>query len=1136
MDDRLELIYKQLCPNCSRNDVESSRLEKGLPCRICFPEEESINPGLLQEGRLKKFFELEEELKSWKEFFIRKAGFLPTSLQLAWAKRVLLNRSFALVAPTGIGKTTFGLVSAAYFASRERKVYLIFPTRVLVAQAKERLLKLGVAEEDVLAIEKSSRRLKEKLKRRDFKILVTTSMFLYKNFELIGTGYRLVFVDDVDSFLKTARNVDRLLKVLGFSQEQLEAAIRLIYLRLKQNKTESELEDMERLEEQLQELRPTGTLVVASATSRPRSRRVYLFRELLNFEVGVPNFYLRKVVDAATDYSEDNLYLLLEKLGSGILLFVPSDKGKDYVSEFVEKLNRKGIKAVSYEKFGSDTVKLFEEGKIKVIVGISSYRNPLARGIDLPHAVKSAVFYGIPKIIINLDIENNPFHLQMLLISLRPLLARAFPAKLRLLDKALGYLKQRLRRFPGTGGEAEAPPVPDWLRQMIKEKVLTAEILELIRSSNDVAIREKDSSYELVISDATGYLQASGRTSRMYPGGMTTGLSILMVDDEKAFLHLKKRLRFFNAGVEFQDLEAVDLDKVLKEIEAERLKVREFTKEKKLASMVDFLKPTLVVVESPTKARTIAGFFGKPVKRDIAGVEVYETATYDRYLMITASLGHVVDLVTGIGIYGVLKARQGFIPVYEAISGKEKVIEGIESASFESLDVMIATDPDTEGEKIACDLYFLLRPFTPNLWRMEFHEVTRRAFMESLSNPRQLDYNLVKAQVVRRIADRWVGFYYSEKLQNQFGLKNLSAGRVQTPVLSWIIEREKLFREKVFRVWLSLPGFNFSVSFDFEDRTEALSFYKHVRAIKIYRLQEKEEVLEPRPPFRTDTMLREASQVYSFSLARTMELAQDLFELGYITYHRTDSLRVGPVGLKLAQEYIEEKFGSTYYEGRVYESGGAHECIRPTRPVDPEELQAYLISGQAAGLTSDHVKLYRLIFNRFIASQMKPVKVLKRAYLIEVAGREVTEELPFKILEHGWDLVAPLKLRELPEGLFTEGLVKKLKGLPKAYPFTQGELVSTMKERGIGRPSTYAATVEKLFQRKYIYEKNGFVRPTRLGNTVLEALIADPKARHLLSEQFTRELEATMDAVEEGRAAYGEVLKTLFKEVFETAS
>jgi len=1136
MNDRLELIYKQLCPNCDQNDVESLRLENGLPCKICLPDETNIKPDVLKEGRLKKFFELEKELKSWKKFFALKAGFLPTSLQLTWAKRILLNRSFALVAPTGIGKTTFGLVSAAYFAGKGEKAYLIFPTRVLVTQAKERLLKLGVAEGDVLAIERSSGRLKERLKNGDFKILVSTSMFLYKNFELIGGGYRLVFVDDVDSFLKTARNVDRLLEVLGFSEEHLDAALRLISLKLKKNKKEADLLEIERLEEQLQKLHPSGTLVVASATSRPRSHRVYLFRELLNFEVGVPNFYLRKVIDVTSDHSEEKLYLLLEKLGTGILLFVPSDKGKDYVNELVKKLNRRGIKAVSYEKFSPDIVKLFEEGKIKVIVGISSYRNPLTRGIDLPQAVKSAIFYGVPKIIIDLDIENNPFHLQMLLVSLRPLVARAFPEKLRLFDKVLGYLRQRIKSSAGAGGEAEATPVPDWLRLMIKEKVLSGEVLELIRSSNDVAIRERDSSYELVISDATGYLQASGRTSRMYPGGMTTGLSVLMVDDKKAFLHLKKRLRFFNAGVEFQELGAVELDNVLKEIEAERVKIKEFMKEKKPVSMVDFLKPTLVLVESPTKARTIAGFFGKPVRREIAGVEVYETAAFDRYLMITASLGHIVDLVTNVGIYGVLETRHGFVPVYEPISGKKKIIEGIESASFESFEVMIATDPDTEGEKIAWDLYLLLRPFTPNLWRMEFHEVTRSAFTEALLSPRRLNYNLVKAQVVRRIADRWVGFYYSEKLQSRFGLKSLSAGRVQTPVLNWIIEREKLFREKVYRVMLSLPGFNFSVSFDFESRNEALSFYKKARKIKIFRLEEKEEVLEPRPPFSTDTMLKEASQVYSFSLARTMALAQDLFELGYITYHRTDSLRVGPAGLKLAKEYLEEKFGSLYYEGRVYESGGAHECIRPTRPLDPEELQAYLISGQVAGLTADHVKLYRLIFNRFIASQMRAAKVLKKVYRIEVAGREIIEELTVEILEHGWDLVVPLRLRELPAREFTEGFIKKLRSLPKAYPFTQGELVAMMKERGIGRPSTYAVTVEKLFQRKYVYEKNGFVRPTRLGVAVLEALHDNPRSRHLLSEQFTRDLEATMDAVEEGRAAYREVLRTLFKEVFEAVS
>ncbi len=412
---------------------------------------------------------------------------------------------------------------------------------------------------------------------------------------------------------------------------------------------------------------------------------------------------------------------------------------------------------------------------------------------------------------------------------------------------------------------------------------------------------------------------------------------------------------------------------------------------------------------------------------------------------------------------------------------------------------------------------------------MEFHEVTKKAILKAIRNPRDFDENLVKAQVVRRVADRWVGFEFSQFIQRAFGKNWLSAGRVQTPVLGWIIQREKEYRQKVYKVYIRPEGTSLRLEFTFEDRSSAEEFFKSVESIEVEVLEEREELKNPPPPYRTDTILKDASDRLRFSLSKTMDLLQDLFELGYITYHRTDYLRVSDVGMQMAREYIKEEYGEEYVQNRSWGEEGAHECIRPTKPIDPEDLRSMVLSGQVQGLTREHLSLYGLIFRRFMASQTRPLKARVLLVGIKTHDRKKELELATRILEDGWNIFLPFETHPLESASYK--VFKELKEQPKAYLFTHGEIVQLMKERGIGRPSTYATIVSKLLERGYVVERNGFLIPTKLGKEVYEYLQKIEEVSHFLSEEFTVHLERIMDMVEEGKEDYQAVLKKLYSDI-----
>ena len=388
-----------------------------------------------------------------------------------------------------------------------------------------------------------------------------------------------------------------------------------------------------------------------------------------------------------------------------------------------------------------------------------------------------------------------------------------------------------------------------------------------------------------------------------------------------------------------------------------------------------------------------------------------------------------------------------------------------------------------------------------------------------------MNTNLVASQFVRRIADRWVGYEVSQFLQNALNRHTLSAGRVQTPVLKWIAERTASLSKKV---WAVKVHFNsVEVEFTFSKKKDAEAFFKE-QAVTVEKKSETEKELFV-TPFNTSAMLRESAEKYGFSPQKTMKIAQELFENGLITYHRTDSIRVSQNGLNIAKEYISENFGSEHFVPRAFSrSAGAHECIRPVMPMDAEELKTFSLV-RSIYLSGDHIKLYDLIFRRFIASQMRNAKVKEAEFYISGCCAGKTEKFLTEIVQHGFDIIYPVKITEVKEGTYPAE--KTLFQKPLMPPLTYADIIEMMKTRGIGRPSTYAVTVQKLFERKYIKAKGRFIFATKLGFKVL-SLIGKSRFAEYVSEGYTARLESEMDKVEAGEADYKEVLSTLYTALF----
>ncbi len=1278
-------IYKFSCPNCNGASSDYRLLYKA-PCISCLPPETletNINKILstkdrykllkiykeliTRPGNINKLFHIEKEVNNIEKFFEKATkGFHFWGAQRTWAKRVVKGKSFSIIAPTGMGKTMFILSISLYLAKKKKKSYLIFPTTPLLLQAYEKMQTLARNADLSLRIIAFHGRISKKKREEilsaietgDFDILLTTSQFLHKHHSLlINKNIYFVAVDDVDAILRSGKMIRRLLKVLGFSDDEIDEALNLYRLRqslsrrLEPGKREEILKEIERIEKKISAARRRikTILVVSSATGRPRGIYPRLFRILLGFEAGSRSEAIRNIVDTYVlpeDSMDDEAIKLVKMLGDGGLIFVTIDRGINYAENLADKMRRNGIRAEAFHSKKSVSIlKQFEKGEIDVLVGVATYYGVMVRGLDMPARVKYAIFVGVPRHKFSTHLESPRIgDIIRVLSILRDIVTGE---ELKRIETYIGRITTRLRRLSTAAiarlneellreldkierGEKKIDAIENTLLRMLIEALMYArnllsrpDIWEALRRNKYVAITEEGGKKYIMIPDAATYIQASGRTSRLYPGGITRGLSVIIVDDMRLLNGLERRMRWLYEGFEFTELTRVDIRRLIEEIQRERELVKKILAgEISRFKEIELSRSALLIVESPNKARTIASFFGRPSIRIIEpNIRVYEVTTGDYILSIVASVGHVYDLAVDdkyidetikqlymIGRtnipgtepeYGITIVNNRVIPIYTdikkcenghqftddalekkagrylcpkcgapIISFKRYIVDALRELSSEVDIVLIGTDPDTEGEKIGWDIRVLIEPYTKEIRRIEFHEVTRRAILEALHNPRDFNVNLVKAQIVRRIEDRWIGFALSKKLWYDLWpkycseylkavkkiedidccaiVRNLSAGRVQTPVLGYILQR---FLERKYPAKYGKLRYGAVVSIDghrlyFEIDQKAIEKLGLKRPRDLKKLKARisvkdtlEDIISPPPPFTTDTLLEEASRVLGLSTTRTMQLAQELFEMGFITYHRTDSTRISSAGINIAKQWLIERYGdeySKYFHPRTWGTGGAHEAIRPTRPIDADRLAELVREGiiqTVRPLTRMHYMLYDLIFRRFIASQMPPAKIVKQKALIQLDHIAIPLELAIGIKEPGFTIIYPVIEISPPIKPGEYPIIEARRVNPPLARYH--DVIRWMKENGIGRPSTYAKIIQTLLDRRYV---------RTIGRT--KALLPMPRARYVMeflekyygkyvSVETTRRLEELMKKIENGEIDYQEVLREIHRDVVE---
>jgi DNA topoisomerase-1 len=549
----------------------------------------------------------------------------------------------------------------------------------------------------------------------------------------------------------------------------------------------------------------------------------------------------------------------------------------------------------------------------------------------------------------------------------------------------------------------------------------------------------------------------------------------------------------------------------------------------------------LVIVESPAKAKTIAKFLGKDYK-------------------VEASMGHVRDLPKSqLGV----DIQNRFQPKYISIRGKGDLIAKLKKQAKQADAIFLATDPDREGEAISWHLANLLNLDEKDKCRIVFHEITKNAVKSSIKAARPLNMNLVDAQQARRVLDRIVGYEISPFLWKKVR-KGLSAGRVQSVAVKMVVDREKEIENFVPQeYWLLIASLiepkskaAFEAKFHglIEEKIEVtskkqadeiLANLKDAKYI-VSKIKKGEKKKNPAPPFTTSTMQQEASRKLGYTLKRTMSVAQQLYEgidvkgfgtAGLITYMRTDSTRIANEAQVEARKFIAKRYGDKFVpeQFRIYKSKAgsqdAHEAIRPTHiDLEPTAIQA--------SLTPEQFKLYKLIWQRFIASQMESalydtmaVDITASKYLFHANGSKVKFPGFMEVYIEGVDEDKDENEVMLPE--MTEGQELKFKKLDSKQHFTQppfryteATLVKALEEKGIGRPSTYAPTITTILARMYIEKDKKNLLPTELGRIVTELLSENFK--DIVNIEFTANMEEQLDAVEAGEINWVELLEKFY--------
>ena len=549
----------------------------------------------------------------------------------------------------------------------------------------------------------------------------------------------------------------------------------------------------------------------------------------------------------------------------------------------------------------------------------------------------------------------------------------------------------------------------------------------------------------------------------------------------------------------------------------------------------------LVIVESPSKAKTIGKYLGSDY-------------------VVKASMGHLRDLPKS--KMGVDLAND-FTPQYIPVRGKEELIRELKKASAQADVVYLATDPDREGEAISWHLKELLGLPDEKARRVTFNEITQKVVRESIARPREIDYCLVDAQQARRVLDRIVGYELSPLLWKKVR-RGLSAGRVQSVATRLVVDRENEIRAFVPREYWSLEvdlsriekNGTFVAHYYGENKKRELSSEEETQTIidditgkefTVTNVKKAEKKRSAAPPFTTSTLQQEASRKLGFTPKRTMALAQQLYEgveiagegtTGLITYMRTDSLRLSDEAMAAAADFIRNRYGNAYYYGKfhVFKTKGnaqdAHEAIRPTHvEFDPERVRS--------SLTADQYKLYKLIWGRFLASQMANAVYDTVSIDTECAGhifRSSHQSMRFPgfiaVYEEGRDDETEAVGSALPD--LQAGEKARCTGIRKEQHFTQpparyteATLVKAMEEKGVGRPSTYAATVSVIQDREYVVKQDKRLMPTALGEVVTGLMME--RFNDIIDVEFTANMENRLDAVEEGKQHWKALLAEFYQ-------
>ncbi len=529
----------------------------------------------------------------------------------------------------------------------------------------------------------------------------------------------------------------------------------------------------------------------------------------------------------------------------------------------------------------------------------------------------------------------------------------------------------------------------------------------------------------------------------------------------------------------------------------------------------------LVIVESPTKAKTISQYL-------------------DKTFIVKASVGHIRDLPKN--NKKAIDIPNGFVPHYEISKGKEKVVAELKELSKKASEVYLTTDPDREGEAIAwhimeaCDL--------KNPKRIEFHEITKSAVFHAMEHPRKIDQNLRQAQEARRVLDRLVGYDLSGLIWRKVRY-GLSAGRVQSPALRIIMEREREIRAFVPEVYFVITGIfttkkgdSLTLICDEEPNNEKeaeriLGVARRAKTWSVNSIQATNAKRSPRPPFTTSTLQQSASSRLGFAPARTMSLAQKLYEQGLISYMRTDSVHMSQEALSQIYGVITEEYGKEYLSPRTYTTKNkhvqeAHEAVRPTR-----------FNVSHAGSEGDQRKLYTLIRERALSSQMADAQIVRTKISAVISEKDGEKIPPFSatgsvVLFPGWLLADPrargedVEMPKVSEGetLNLNDISSERKETEPPSRYTEAALVKELEKRDIGRPSTYASIIKTLSEREYVTKEGKALRPTDTGEVVSSFL--EKHFTSYISDSFTAEMEDTLDLIAEGKKGYEETLKRFY--------